>query len=156
MYNIFHPFDPCAYRIEPMVNAEYQEKPVLIPHHTGRKRFHLELRENLAKMGVELKNSIVSSMKSAMTGINSLIYGAQDRQTMIKQHGENESRRNESNDGAGDNATENNNSICGFSEILFLFIIFMCFNFLYERGGPRSNRRIHGNSKRHFSDRKRR
>jgi hypothetical protein len=106
MFNIFHPFDPCAYRIEPMVNPVYQEKPVLIPHHTGRKRFHLELRENLAKMGVELKNSIVSSMKSAMTGINSLIYGAaQDQQTMIKQNGENETLRNSSNDGAGDNAT---------------------------------------------------
>ena len=100
MYNIFHPFDPCAYRIEPMVNPMYQEKPVLIPHHTGRKRFHLELKENLAKMGVELKNSIISSMKSAMTGINSLIYG-NNQQNSIKQNGENNSNNNEQ--AGGDN-----------------------------------------------------
>ena len=41
-FNIFHPFDPVAYRIEPLVNTQLMSlKPVLIPHHKGRKRMHL-------------------------------------------------------------------------------------------------------------------
>ena len=41
-FNIFHPFDPVAYRIEPLVNTQLMAlKPVLIPHHKGRKRMHL-------------------------------------------------------------------------------------------------------------------
>lgn len=41
-FNIFHPFDPVAYRIEPMVNNEaHKYRPQLIPHHKGRKRMHL-------------------------------------------------------------------------------------------------------------------
>lgn len=39
--NIFHPFDPVAYRIEPLVDPRLELRPVLIPHHKGRKRFHL-------------------------------------------------------------------------------------------------------------------
>jgi hypothetical protein len=41
-FNIFHPFDPVAYRVEPLVNPQLTSlKPVLIPHHKGRKRMHL-------------------------------------------------------------------------------------------------------------------
>jgi hypothetical protein len=41
-FNIFHPFDPVAYRIETLVNPELTSlRPVLIPHHKGRKRMHL-------------------------------------------------------------------------------------------------------------------
>lgn len=41
-FNIFHPYDPVAYRIEALVNPELAKlKPVLIPHHKGRKRMHL-------------------------------------------------------------------------------------------------------------------
>jgi hypothetical protein len=41
-FNIFHPFDPVAYRIEPLVNTQLMfHKAVLIPHHKGRKRMHL-------------------------------------------------------------------------------------------------------------------
>jgi hypothetical protein len=42
MFNIFHPFDPVAYRIESLVNPELGKlRPILIPHHKGRKRMHL-------------------------------------------------------------------------------------------------------------------
>lgn len=41
MFNIFHPYDPVAYRIEPLINPDIKKKPVLIPHHKGRKRLHL-------------------------------------------------------------------------------------------------------------------
>lgn len=41
-FNIFHPYDPVAYRIEALVNPQLGKvKPVLIPHHKGRKRMHL-------------------------------------------------------------------------------------------------------------------
>ncbi|KAL0269540.1 UNVERIFIED_CONTAM: hypothetical protein PYX00_007241 [Menopon gallinae] len=41
-FNIFHPFDPVAYRIEALVNPDMANKrPILIPHHKGRKRMHL-------------------------------------------------------------------------------------------------------------------
>ena len=34
-------FDPVAYRVEPLACDVAPEKPVLMPHHKGRKRFHL-------------------------------------------------------------------------------------------------------------------
>ncbi|CAN0887995.1 Phospholipase SGR2 [Linum grandiflorum] len=46
MFNIFHPFDPVAYRIEPLVCKEYLEKrPVIIPYHRGGKRLHIGFQE---------------------------------------------------------------------------------------------------------------
>jgi len=33
--------DPVAYRIEPMIVPDMDFKPVLVPHHKGRKRLHL-------------------------------------------------------------------------------------------------------------------
>ncbi|CAG9759398.1 unnamed protein product [Ceutorhynchus assimilis] len=64
-FNIFHPFDPVAYRIEALVNPELANlKPVLIPHHKGRKRMHLELKETMAKVGADLKQKVFGSMKT--------------------------------------------------------------------------------------------
>ncbi|XP_040270689.1 phospholipase DDHD2 isoform X1 [Bufo bufo] len=57
-FNIYHPFDPVAYRIEPMVLREEEFEPMLIPHHKGRKRMHLELREGLTRMGTDLLGSL--------------------------------------------------------------------------------------------------
>lgn len=37
----FFQLDPVAYRIEPMILPDLDLKPVLIPHHKGRKRLHL-------------------------------------------------------------------------------------------------------------------
>ena len=42
VYNIFHPFDPVAYRLESLIDPSFEQlRPVLIPHHKGRKRMHL-------------------------------------------------------------------------------------------------------------------
>ncbi|CAN0928025.1 Phospholipase SGR2 [Linum grandiflorum] len=42
MFNIFHPFDPVAYRIEPLVCKEFIDKrPVIVPYHRGGKRLHI-------------------------------------------------------------------------------------------------------------------
>lgn len=46
MLNIFHPFDPVAYRLEPLICKEYiNKRPVIIPYHRGGKRLHIGLQE---------------------------------------------------------------------------------------------------------------
>ncbi|XP_063304488.1 phospholipase DDHD2 isoform X1 [Pelobates fuscus] len=57
-FNIYHPFDPVAYRIEPIVLRELEFEPMLIPHHKGRKRMHLELKEGLSRMGTDILGSL--------------------------------------------------------------------------------------------------
>uniref|UniRef100_A0A8C8CKS3 DDHD domain-containing protein n=1 Tax=Oncorhynchus tshawytscha TaxID=74940 RepID=A0A8C8CKS3_ONCTS len=58
-YNIFHPFDPVAFRIEPMVVTPGVDlPPMLIPHHKGRKRMHLELKDSLKRVSSDLLLSI--------------------------------------------------------------------------------------------------
>uniref|UniRef100_A0A8C1BRW1 DDHD domain containing 2 n=1 Tax=Cyprinus carpio carpio TaxID=630221 RepID=A0A8C1BRW1_CYPCA len=58
-YNIFHPFDPVAYRIEPMIlSPDMDLPPMLIPHHKGRKRMHLELKEGLTRVSSDLLGSL--------------------------------------------------------------------------------------------------
>ncbi|XP_062410803.1 phospholipase DDHD2 [Sardina pilchardus] len=58
-YNVYHPYDPVAYRIEPLVLAGGVElPPVQIPHYKGRKRMHLELKDGLTRVSSELLGSI--------------------------------------------------------------------------------------------------
>ncbi|XP_062477007.1 phospholipase DDHD2 [Pezoporus occidentalis] len=64
-FNIFHPFDPVAYRIEPMIVPDVEFEPMLLPHHKGRKRMHLELKEGLTRMSVDLKNNLLGSLRVA-------------------------------------------------------------------------------------------
>uniref|UniRef100_A0A8C9SPF0 DDHD domain containing 2 n=1 Tax=Scleropages formosus TaxID=113540 RepID=A0A8C9SPF0_SCLFO len=64
-YNIYHPFDPVAYRIEPMIVSDVDIEPMLIPHHKGRKRMHLELKESLTRMSADLKNNVLGSLRTA-------------------------------------------------------------------------------------------
>ncbi|NWU24568.1 DDHD2 Phospholipase, partial [Dyaphorophyia castanea] len=64
-FNIFHPFDPVAYRIEPMIVPHLEFEPMLLPHHKGRKRMHLELKEGLTRMSVDLKNNLLGSLRVA-------------------------------------------------------------------------------------------
>ncbi|KAK7866472.1 hypothetical protein R5R35_014340 [Gryllus longicercus] len=64
-FNIFHPFDPVAYRIETLINPDLCNlKPVMIPHHKGRKRMHLELKETMARVGADLKQKFLDSVRS--------------------------------------------------------------------------------------------
>lgn len=74
-YNIFHPFDPLASRIEPLVLPNVPQTAVLIPHHKGRKRLHLELKENLARIGFDIKQKIIESFRSTWRTINNFAYG---------------------------------------------------------------------------------
>lgn len=69
-FNIFHPFDPVAYRIEALINPELASlRPVLIPHHKGRKRMHLELRETMSRFGTEIKNKISDTFKATLNTV---------------------------------------------------------------------------------------
>ncbi|XP_011297093.1 phospholipase DDHD2 isoform X2 [Fopius arisanus] len=72
-FNIFHPFDPVAYRMEALINPEaYKFRPMLIPHHKGRKRMHLELKETMARVGADLKQKLLDSVKSTWNSVYQL------------------------------------------------------------------------------------
>lgn len=71
-FNIFHPYDPVAYRIEALVNTELTTmRPVLVPHHKGRKRMHLELRETVARVGADIKHKIMQTLKTTLDTVYS-------------------------------------------------------------------------------------
>jgi hypothetical protein len=54
LFNVFHPFDAIAYRIEPLVDARLKDmEPVVIPHRGGH-RVHVALRKSV----MEIKNAI--------------------------------------------------------------------------------------------------
>ncbi|KAF7232377.1 hypothetical protein EG68_08321 [Paragonimus skrjabini miyazakii] len=61
-FNIYHPFDPVAYRMETLIDPTFQPRAVLVPHHKGRKRLHLQLRDNLARVGSDLKTKLYQSV----------------------------------------------------------------------------------------------
>ncbi|XP_073832752.1 phosphatidic Acid Phospholipase A1 isoform X2 [Musca autumnalis] len=70
-YNIFHPYDPVAYRIEALVNPDLSGvRPVLIPHHKGRKRMHLELKETMARVSTDLKHRFLDKFKNTFDSVN--------------------------------------------------------------------------------------
>uniref|UniRef100_A0A8C2ZIQ5 DDHD domain containing 2 n=1 Tax=Cyclopterus lumpus TaxID=8103 RepID=A0A8C2ZIQ5_CYCLU len=71
-YNIYHPYDPVAYRIEPMIVTEVDLEPMLIPHHKGRKRMHLELKDSLTRMSMDLKNNVLGSLRTAWQSFSRL------------------------------------------------------------------------------------
>ncbi|XP_049311363.1 mucin-17 [Bactrocera dorsalis] len=72
-YNIFHPFDPVAYRIEALVNPDLSSvRPVLIPHHKGRKRMHLELKETMTRVGADLKQRFLDTFKNTLESVSFL------------------------------------------------------------------------------------
>ncbi|PWA96655.1 shoot gravitropism 2 (SGR2) [Artemisia annua] len=63
MFNIFHPYDPVAYRVEPLVCKEYLDKrAVIIPYHRGGKRLHVGYREFVEK--VESRSQVVVDQMS--------------------------------------------------------------------------------------------
>lgn len=72
-FNIFHPFDAIAYRFEPLVDKSFLNvKPCLVPHHKGRKRMHLELKESIARVGADLYSKVVDSFRFTWNSINDL------------------------------------------------------------------------------------
>ncbi|XP_029720369.2 mucin-5AC isoform X2 [Aedes albopictus] len=72
-FNIFHPYDPVAYRIEALVNPDLSTlRPVLIPHHKGRKRMHLELKETMLRVGTDLKQKVLDTFRNTLDAVYSI------------------------------------------------------------------------------------
>ncbi|KAI5668916.1 hypothetical protein M9H77_18769 [Catharanthus roseus] len=71
MFNIFHPFDPVAYRIEPLICKEYENKrPVIIPYHRGGKRLYVgfqEFTEGLASRSQAVMDRLSSVRVKVLT-----------------------------------------------------------------------------------------
>jgi len=71
--NIFHPYDPVAYRIESLVDTKFSSlRPVVIPHHMGRKRMHLELKDTMTRVGGDIKAKVMESLKATMGAVYSV------------------------------------------------------------------------------------
>merc|ERR1712013_456267 len=71
--NIFHPYDPVAYRIESLVDKKFSSlRPVVIPHHMGRKRMHLELKDTMTRVGGDIKAKVMESLKATMGAVYSV------------------------------------------------------------------------------------
>ncbi|BBN19897.1 phospholipase DDHD1 [Marchantia polymorpha subsp. ruderalis] len=67
MMNIFHPYDPVAYRIEPLVCREFvQKRPTFIPYHKGGKRLHIGMQEFGEDLSARSR-AIVDSLSSVGT-----------------------------------------------------------------------------------------
>ncbi|KAJ3681428.1 hypothetical protein LUZ60_015917 [Juncus effusus] len=65
MFNIFHPFDPVAYRIEPLVCKDFiKTRPVIVPYHRGGKRLHIGFQE--------FTDEISTCSQAVKSGLNSL------------------------------------------------------------------------------------
>lgn len=62
-----------AYRIEPLIIPEMEKRhPVLIPHHKGRKRMHLQLRDTMAHVGAALKSTLMDSVRPVLNTVYQL------------------------------------------------------------------------------------
>ncbi|CAK9256870.1 unnamed protein product [Sphagnum jensenii] len=69
LLNIFHPYDPVAYRLEPLVCKEYVDKrPVFIPYHKGGKRLHIGFQEFSEDLSMKSK-AFVQSIGSVGTRV---------------------------------------------------------------------------------------
>uniref|UniRef100_A0A803M2A9 DDHD domain-containing protein n=1 Tax=Chenopodium quinoa TaxID=63459 RepID=A0A803M2A9_CHEQI len=79
MFNIFHPFDPVAYRIEPLVCKEYiSKRPVIIPYHKGGKRLHIGLQE-FAEDFAARSESFVKHLNSVKVQVLTVCQSKKDR-----------------------------------------------------------------------------
>jgi hypothetical protein len=74
--NVFHPLDPIAYRLEPLLQpALAQLPPALVPHHEGSKTFVTKAREQKRLVSGSLSAlslSVSAGAKSLMGSLSSL------------------------------------------------------------------------------------
>ena len=83
VFNIFHPYDPVAYRLETLIHPHLTDlRPVLVPHHKGRKRMHLELKDTLERVGSDIKQKIVDSISTTWNKLYHLYTGAPSEEQM--------------------------------------------------------------------------
>ncbi|CAF1049147.1 unnamed protein product, partial [Didymodactylos carnosus] len=58
LFNIFHPYDPVAYRIEPLIDPSWTCSPVLMEHHKGRKRMHLGQKVDFIYLEIQIVQNV--------------------------------------------------------------------------------------------------
>ncbi|CAM6040875.1 unnamed protein product, partial [Sphagnum compactum] len=89
LLNIFHPYDPVAYRLEPLVCKEYVDKrPVFIPYHKGGKRLHIGFQEFSEDLSMKSK-AFVQSIGSV--GVSSPVlfhYDEKEKKKKQKTYGQ--------------------------------------------------------------------
>ncbi|KAF7836388.1 phospholipase SGR2 isoform X1 [Senna tora] len=96
MFNIFHPYDPVAYRVEPLVCKEYiGKRPVLIPYHRGGRRLHIGLQEFTEDLAVRTQ-TIMNHLKSARVKILTICQS----KTMESTEGDNSEEEEETSYGS--------------------------------------------------------
>lgn len=96
MYNIFHPYDPLAYRIEPLIDYRFKDvEPVLLAHHRGGKRIHVQLREGFARVGHDLKQRVLGSIRNTWSTFTRFNSGSAEnsRQTSVESQGSSETSK---------------------------------------------------------------
>merc|ERR1719450_2060810 len=89
-FSIFHPYDAIAFRFEALIDKEYgtKLKPVTIPHHKGRKRMHLELKDTVTKlMTSDFKQTVIDSVSAALGTVYNIATGApqKSKEEMVEQ-----------------------------------------------------------------------
>lgn len=95
MFNIFHPFDPVAYRVEPLICKEYiSKRPVIIPYHRGGKRLHIgfqEFTDDMAARSEAIAKSLnvlkVKMVNVFQSKVGDDLEAAEDNQQKEKSYG---------------------------------------------------------------------
>ena len=78
VFNVFHPYDPMAYRLEPLVAPEVlkmKTPPELVPHHAGSKRMHLEFKDYVKATSTDLKKEVSGWASSAWSAFKANVGG---------------------------------------------------------------------------------
>lgn len=50
--------------MEPLIDPSVKLEPAQIPHHKGRKRMHLEVKESIKKVSTEVKQKLVDAVSA--------------------------------------------------------------------------------------------
>ena len=78
VFNVFHPYDPMAYRLEPLVAPDIlktKTAPELVPHHAGSKRMHLEFKDYVKATSTDLKKEVSGWASSAWSAFKANVGG---------------------------------------------------------------------------------
>lgn len=91
MFNIFHPYDPLAYRMEPLIDPRFKGvEPVQIPHHRGGKRMHVQLREGFARVGQDIKHRLLGSLRNTWTSFTKFSTSTVEPEEVAQQNSDEE------------------------------------------------------------------
>eukprot|EP00040_Diaphanoeca_grandis_P011926 m.61013 g.61013 ORF g.61013 m.61013 type:complete len:829 (-) comp22918_c1_seq2:51-2537(-) len=79
VFNVFHPYDPIAYRLEPLISPLASNvKPVLVEHHAGSKKLHLEFKDYVKETSKDLKKEASKWAGKAWGAFMTKLGGADD------------------------------------------------------------------------------